>query len=341
MNRKWLGVGGVVVVLAALVWILRTRAPAPEPTEALPADAVEQPAAVTAAAAPPPADVAAQPMAAAPTPDADPMASQRIRQFPRKKRMEWQVDLDADGKPETLVASQKQAADAWLGGTSPGGPVGSLTVRHGASAEVIFERHRSGYAMGMFALAARIGGGRHVVLAMEGAVDGPSELPGWLASDADGTVAWHEMKRVPLALWDLDGAGLDVVLTMSTELYQDYLPRGTMDVMAWRDGGFVSVMPFVAFEVCALEPDGGGPLVLVAVSRKKPGLHVLAWHGERKKLVSKQRIAVEHPHIGAPYNVPRGFALACSFARERPHWVQYKNGRYRLGADGKLAAIVP
>lgn len=275
--------------------------------------------------------------AAAPMPeDLEPWISARIRPFPRKKTLDWQVDIDGDGRPEKLRAAQRPADDRWRGGETPGGPVASMEVRDGRTGAVVLERRRLGYALGYFGLAVRLEGGRHVVFSQEGAVDGPSELPGWLAAAADGTVRWHEMPLVPLTLLDVAGDGRDAVVVLSKELYQDFLPRGTMDLLAWRGGRFVSVLPFVTFELCPLEPDGDVPLRIVAVTRKKSTLHLLDWDVRQKKFVSTQQVKVSPPDDGVPYNVSRGFALACSFPRERPHRVEYKNRRFVIASDGRL-----
>ncbi len=305
--------------------------PTSEPAVVAPEAIVPAPA-VPAAVSPAAAGVAAAVAAAA---RAQPWESKRIRPFPRKKKTEWEVDLDGDGLAEKLVVTQHAAADSWTGGDSPGGPSGTLEVHRGAGGQVALERRKKGYALGMFGLPARIGQGRHVVFALEAEADGPSELPGWVTVGADGKIGYHSMKRVPLELLDLSGSGRDAVTTLSTELYLEFLVTGTMDIMRWHGGKFQSLLPFKAFEVCALEPDGGLPLLVVAVTRKKHTLHLLKYDGTDERLVSVWRVKVSPPEDRSkPYNVPRGFALACSFPNARPHRVQYRNRVFNLSKEG-------
>jgi hypothetical protein len=113
-----------------------------------------------------------------------------------------------------------------------------------------------------------------------------------------------------------------------------FMAAGTMDVLGWHQGALASIMPFAAFEVCALEPGGDAPLLVVAVTRNKHAIHLLTYDGTEEKLVSAWHAKVSPPDDGEHYNVPRGFALACSYPQERPHRVQYKNRTFTLARSG-------
>jgi len=201
--------------------------------------------------------------------------------------------------------------------------------------ELALDRRRVGYALGWFGLPMRLGAGRHVAFAMEADIDGPSELPRWFAIGPDGRLQHQPMKRVPVELLDITGDGRDVLATLSTELYLEYLVTGTMDLVRWRDGKLHSLLPGAMFELCALEPDDGGPLWIAAVSRKGAILHWLNYNGTEERYESVWKTKVSPPEERKPYNVPRGFALACTFPRERPHKVQYKNRVFLVAEGGR------
>ena len=149
-------------------------------------------------------------------------------------------------------------------------------------------------------------------------------------------VSWT---RVPLQLIDIASNGRDAVSVLSQELYHDYLKRGTMALMHLGREGFENVMPFVTFEICAIEPATDEPVWIVAVDRKGEALHLLAWDPEEQQLVSRQEVAVTPPDDEAPYHVPRGFALACPLTGSTERIVQYKRRRFLVLAQGRLKSL--
>jgi hypothetical protein len=228
--------------------------------------------------------------------------------------MKLQVDLDGDGAPERLVIRQKPADPAWRGQRGDLGP--RFTVGVEGAGRVIIERKMAGIAQGWIRLPQRLPGGRHAAWLLWGSPD--DSTPRAMAiGPLAGALRVLDLPRIPTTLVDLDGDGVDVMLCVSTELHQDYLKRGTMTAIAWDSSGPVDLLPFAAFEVCALG-SGPGPLLLAAAERSRDRLHVLARSGPR--LASVASAPVPGLSEGPAWHSESGFALACPGEGGLLHW---------------------
>lgn len=346
----WVVLAGLVLALVAVMtWGPPDdkSAQSPPATTALPA----KPSAGLPTAPAPGAATAAQPAPAPATPTRaaqpvvpppeEPRGSDRIRPLPRKKAVSFDLDLDGDGTREHIAVEQKQPADNWAGQGTPGGPEGKVQVRRGAQGEVALQWNAQGYALGVFGLPVRVGGGREVALYAQAGIDTNEQEIRWIGADPGGAVKQGPLQRVPLELWDLLGDGRDAVSVMSQELYHDFIKRGTMDLLTWREGRFESLLPRPVFELCALETGPEQPLWVVAVTRKADALLLLTWTAGEARLKELQRIAVTPPDKGPPWHVSHGFALACSFPGDPQNTVQYRDRHFKLGPNGQLSEIPP
>ncbi len=272
---------------------------------------------------------------AAPAGDGPLKISSRIVQMPRKKPMAFQVDLDGDGRKEQLAATQRHP-----GPEHPGLKRAEATVFVGPTeGEATAPGRRisawGGYMHGFWRLAMGVGGGAYVAFYQRSLVDESTPVAAWLAM-VDGKPATGLLDKTPLEVIDVEGRrthtpGVELVTMLSNELYQDFFPKGTMDVARWNGRGFESTLPEPAFELCALDPGLGRPIAFAAVTREAPHrLQLLGWNGGTKRYVARQSIAVSPPDDGADFHVEKGFALAC-FASHRgstDQHVQYKNRHF-------------
>ncbi|GEM_PF-5345970 len=261
--------------------------------------------------------------------------STRITVLPRKKPMQWELDLDGDGTPEVLAGYQKHAADSWTGGKK-GAPQASLQIRT-ATGKVLRDERWVGYMHGFWRRGWKVGGGRHVLLYQRSRPDERDAESHWLAM-ADGKVITGDLRHIPLRCIDVTGDGVEVLTLLSPQLYQEYMKEGTMDVVRWDGRKPVSVLPDKMFEVCALDPGMRRPLAFAAVTRAAPHrLHILGWNAKPKSYVSYQALPVSPPDDGAHWQIEEGFALDCrpGFDGSVDQHVQYKTRHFAF-TDARL-----
>ena len=265
----------------------------------------------------------------------------RIRDQPRKKPPELKIDLNGDGRPERLRATQKPASAQWPGGDAKGGPwchVDIHTSEADGSWRPVKDWQDRGYCLGFFRLPMRLPRNRHVVFFGRGVVDQQevhTDVIRW-ETGLPERVSWG---NVPHQMIDLGANGIDAVSVLSQELYQDFIERGTMALMVLGREGFENILPFATFEVCAYEASVGGLLHVIAADRKGEALHLLAWDQEEQRLSRQHHVSVTPPGEGPPYQVARGFALACPSAGAGDLGIQYKGQRYQVTAEQRLQVL--
>ncbi len=286
---------------------------------------------------------AASPSAAPPAEPPEPLDEGRMRVQPRKKASRLELDLDGDGKPETMRLQQTPARQDWVGEPEKG-PRFRLQVIAAGGGAVLLEHGRAGFATGWLRLPVRMGGGKHGVFFQFSRPD--DSTPRTLLFRHDGTrVVMEELDKLPIAHWDLLGNGVEAIHSISDELWQDFLRTGTSTLTGWQPAGADERLPFAAFEVCVANPEvakpapdapaaaAGAPapvLDLFAVERTGKRLHLLRPEGSGR-LRSLATVAVTPPDDGSRWSAPSGFALSCLGG----HAVQYKDVRYRF-KSGKI-----
>ena len=298
---------------------------------AQPPDLARTPAPAAKTAAPPPAAVTPSSTAGDPLWTGDPLSiSSRVITFPRKKTMVLDVDLDGDGNPEQLVGKQTHPPGGQGGAVSA---TGSVQVGDGKPLRVW-----DGYLTGFWRRPLKLGGGAHVAFYQHAGPDGTGPTAAWVAR-VDGVDKQALMARTPVQLIDAEGTGVELLMTLSNEMYQDFFATGTMDVMRWTGAAFVSVLPEPAFELCALNPGLGRPIALVMVTRAPPHrLKLIGWNPTTKKYTARQQFAVGAPDDGTDYTVERGFALMCAVGDGTEQRVQYKRRKWEF-RDARLFAL--
>lgn len=293
-------------------------APAAAPAEATPTVAPPSPAASAAKAS----DHSAE----------EPLDVGRVRQQPRKKAGKVQIDLDGDGKDETLTVDQTPAADDWHGEPEKAASFIARIVRNDGT--VALESKFAGIAAGWMRLPLQLGAGRNAVFLVWSKPDVSTPLS-MVARWVDGKAVLEATPHLPLFHWDWQGMGVEAVVGISEELWQDFLRTGTTSVTDLSAATPRSLLPFVAFEVCLAEPEqakGQGGLDLFAVERAGRKLHALRV-GDDGRYRSVASIAVTAPDDGSRWSVPSGFALACLGGNR----VQYKSDTYAF-ANGRIKA---
>ncbi|MEY3014756.1 MAG: hypothetical protein RIT45_3491 [Pseudomonadota bacterium] len=321
----------VSVAIAGALTLLACACNKPAPSGTAAATTTESPAPARAAKAAPP-EPAPVPEAAAPTeaPDAaaapnaasshdEPLDDGRIRLHPRKKKSELQADLDGDGTPETLVGKAEGEG---------------FVVRVLAGERELARFAAPGVMTGWMRLLPRRGRGR--VGAFFLYADPDDSAPRTLLALADGGKARIErFPWLPLAHWDWRADGVDAVQGITTELYQDFLPKGRSTLLRLDGDAPVSILPFETFEVCIADPErasGSEPFTLLAVPRAEAAVHLLRV-GDDGRYRSVGKRAVTPPGDGSRWTIPSGFALACL----GQGLLQYKADRFRIEGD----TIVP
>ena len=339
-QRKIQGVlfGAAIVALAggaAFVFSNAEKSPK-QPAEKPPS----APAPLSKPAPPPPEEAPTPaPGGSAEAPKAPPAPLKAVRQIPRKKLPEVSLDLDGDGKKELLLLKQTQPAKDWKGKDKTKGPRFVLEVRKttadGKPGALLGKKERYGWGQGWGQIGVRTGGGAHVALAYWSVPEehAPKATYGYME---DGEVKWNEFKRLPLDLLDLHFAKMETVLTLSQELYHDFLKRGTTDLLMWEGGRFLSSLERPMFEICVAavrEPQ----VIFAGVKQDKKTL--LLFHfspGEFRRIHELWSTAVKPPTEGPAYSVPSGFALSCDRATGI---VQYKQRRFKI--DGEQLIALP
>ncbi len=324
------GIAALVLVAAAggaLWWQQQgpaTQAKAPPP---VPAQATAAAATVADATAAPSAP--AKPVPATPAPPAEDTApaapKDPVREIPRKKLPLVKLDLDGDGKAETLRLTQKQPDKDWAGKDKRKGPRFTLEVL-GADNTSLGKRERYGWGQGWAQVGVRVGGGGHVAMVFW-SVPEAQETRASYAWLSEGKVSFGDFRRVPLELIDLRFAGDEAVSVLSQELYQDFMKRGTMQLVSWTGAGFEPVLEQPVFEVCVAAVDE--PKVQLAVVEKdQRTLKLLELPPSADMPVMElASLAVKPVAEGPRFNVPTGFALSCDRAKKQ---VQYKSQRYHV-----------
>lgn len=301
------------------------------------------PAVAPSAEAAPAAEAASPTAAAAPTSEAVAGAAKasehsaeealdvgRVRQQPRKKTGKLKVDLDGDGKVETLTVDQTPAADDWRGETDKGPSFVARILAPDGS--VAHEARFAGIATGWMRLPLLLGDGRNAVFLVWSKPD-VSTPRAHVARWLDGKATLEPTAHLPLFHWDWQGNGVEAVVGISEELWQDFLRTGTTSVMDLSSATPRNLLPFVAFEVCLADPEqakGQGGLEVFAIERTGTKLHALR-PGADGVYHTIGSIGVSKPDDGSRWSVPSGFALACLGG----YRVQYKGGVYRF-ADGRF-----
>lgn len=264
--------------------------------------------------------------------------STRITTLPRKKPMKWRVDLDGDGEKELLIGHQVHPSDTWVGGDE-GAPHASVEVLS-STGSVLLKHEWIGYMHGFWRHAVEIGGNARVAMYQRSEPDDGDGKHVWIAKVA-GRLMSKPFERVPSQVIDVMADGIEQLVVLSPELYQDFFVKGTMDVLRWNGGGWTSVLPLRAFEVCALDPGMRRPIAYAAISRDKPHqLHVLGYNAKPQMYVSRQQLGVEAPAGGSEFTIEQGFALHCMASGDGSvhQRVQYKD-RFFTFTDARLIEV--
>lgn len=327
------------LTMTACALLLVSCGKSPSPAKAPPpaAPTASDPArAAPAAAAPSAATQAAAP--ASPTPNKSgsgakkashsgagtiDTSSGRLRIQPRKKTPHLELDLDGDGKAESMRAGQD-------------GNRFHAEIRHGDT--VLARREAEGSLTGWMRLPVRRGRGRHALFLQFTGTDDSAPRT-WLAQGDAGRFSIEPFDWLPVAHWDLRGDGIEMVHGITTELYQDFLARGRSDLLDLSGAQPASVLPGPTFEVCVVDPDdatGDAPLRLVVARRDVAEIALMAVDTAGKlAVVAKHN--VDRPDDGSRWSIPAGFALACLGEGK----VQFKARHYRIHGDALLPAPVP
>lgn len=262
----------------------------------------------------------------------EPLDTGRMRQQPRKKAGKVHVDLDGDGKDETLTIDQTPAADDWRGEPEKAPVFVAKILR--ADGSVALESKIPGIATGWMRLPLRLASGRHAIFLVWSKPDVSTPLA-LVARWVDGKAVLEPTAHLPLFHWDWQGKGVEAVVGISEELWQDFLRTGTTSVTDLSAAEPRNLLPFVAFEVCLADSEqakGAAGLDLFAVARDGHKLHALRVDADGQ-YQSVGSVAVSAPDDGSRWSVPSGFALACLGG----HRVQYKSDTFRF-ANGRFKA---
>jgi len=351
MNSKMslIPAAGVVVVVGAALalYVTQSADPVAEITPSAPvAKAAPRPPPVAAAGAkkavaptPSAAETAAAAAAGASAPPAAaPPMLKAVRQIPRKKYPLVPLDLNGDGKLEQLLLKQRQPSTNWQGKDKEKGPNFVLEIRttgaDGKPAKLLGSKPIYGWGQGWSQIGVRTGADTHIGIAYWSVPEehAPRATYVWMS---DGKVHWGRFKRLPLELIDLRFSQQEAVLTLSQELYHDYLKRGTTDLLQWQGGRFESILEKPVFELCVAAVREPHVYFAAVPQAKKSVLLLRASEDMSLPMNSVWQTTVSPPSEGPRYTVPTGFALSCDREKGR---VQYKSSRFTF-ADGALKPI--
>lgn len=251
---------------------------------------------------------AAGPEAAGEPPSEDEEPQGRERQVPRRKLQRVTIGAGPGLPPWTLAVRQTAAADGWRG-EAAGAPRFEVTLeRAGAPTRTLWQR--DGRATGWANLRWRVAPATEVAVLVWSEPDDAAPRA-WLWRPTESGGGGLELSHLPVGALDWRGDGVEALVSVSTELWQDFLRVGTQRLLRVSDAGVEDLLPFEAFEFCVpAAPQDSQAAALVAVARHGAALHLLA-PGRDGRYRSVAQRPVSPPDDGSRWSVPSGFALAC------------------------------
>ena len=335
LTPAWIAIitGGVVLGLLANV--------APHPSA--PASDPSASAATKADAATEPSEGADQgkqrptsPTREAPPADIKGMAALKIRQIPRKKLPRVELDLDGDGVAEILQVKQTQPAIDWRGKDKAKGPHFELTIRSKntpSEAPPRWRNRRYGWAQGWAQIGVQVGGGKRLGLVFWALPEDNDTHVTYVSMPNAASAKFGDFARTPLSVVDTSGDGVEEVVVVSQELYQDFFKTGTMQLLRWSPGEKMALSPVFerpVFEYCFTKDATGKPLVVAvrADQRQLRLLEPLRWRRPAFRTLDSRPVVPAKR--GPAYSIPTGFALSCAAGPSR---VQYASERF--GVDSR------
>lgn len=291
-------------------------------------------------AKPTPAKVTPTSAVVAKPPQPPPAPLKAVRDIPRKKLPLVSLDLDGDGVKEEMVVKQRQPVEGWKGKDRKKGPRYTLEIRaasvDGQPGKVLGSVERYGWSQGWAQIGVRIGGGAQIGMFYWSVPEAHEPRASYVFL-REGKVTWGEFKRLPLQLIDLHFGQMESVLTLSQELFHDFMKRGTTGLIHWEGDSFQPKLDELAFEICVVKVQEPG-VFLAVVSKDQRELKVITSLGPPgMPLQSAGEFKVTPASEGPKFSVPTGFALSCN--RERGT-VQYKSQHFAL-KQGRLVKAQP